>query len=198
VAKAEFTYEVRKLPTEPTWIEDYVVRARGGDSIGTVGGVLEHEGERLLVVERGVVTVAQDRRAVPWSQVERIDHDAVAVWLALDEATFDSEALELDPGRAVEEGEAEARRVSRPPEEELPSPRAAGGGPVDRSTAVVALSLAGLGAFLALVVVVLITAADSAWPAIFFVGPAALFVTAAALGYRAYRNPYESRGAAKP
>ena len=197
MAKAEFTYEVRKLPTDPVWIEDYVVRTRDGESVGTVGAVLEREAERLLVIQRGLVPMAQDRRVVPWNQVERIDHDAVAVWLTLDEATFDAEALELDPGRAVEEGEAEARRVSEPPEE-LPRPQVAAAGPVDRPLPIVALGLAGLAAFLALVVVILISAADSAWPAIFFVGPAALFVTAAVLGYRSYRNPYAPRGAAKP
>ena len=64
--KAEFTYEVRKLPTEPVWIEDYVVRTRDGDPVGTVGGVLERRGEQLLV-ERGIVPAAHDPRVLAWT-----------------------------------------------------------------------------------------------------------------------------------
>src|SRR5215213_4174855 len=54
MAKADFSYEVRKLPTDPTWIEEYVVRTSDGDSVGTVAAVLERAGgERLLVIEAG-------------------------------------------------------------------------------------------------------------------------------------------------
>ena len=198
MAKAEFTYEVRKLPTEPVWIEDYVVRTRDGESVGTVGGVLERGGERLLVVQRGLVPVAAEQRVVPWSAVDRIDHEAIAVWLDLDEEGFEEQALELDPSRAVEEGPAEARRVSETPEELVPAPQVSPGGPVDRPITLVAVGLLGLGAFLLLAVVVAITLSDELWPAVFFVVPAALLVAAAVLGYRAYRDPYETDSAQKP
>lgn len=198
MAKADFTYEVRKLPTDPVWIEDYVVRTRDGESVGTVGGVLERGGERLLVVQRGLVPVAQEQRVLPFGAVDRIDHDAIAVWLTLDEGAFEEQALELDPSRAVEEGPAEARRLSEPPAGEVPPPEARPGGPVDRPLPLVAIGLAGVAAFGALVVVVLATAVDSSWPAILFVVPAALAVLAGVLALRAYRNPYEPHGTPKP
>lgn len=198
MAKAEFTYEVRKLPTDPVWIEDYVVRTRDGESVGTVGAVLDHGGERLLVVQRGVVPVAQDPRVVSWQQIDRIDHDALAVWLTLEEATFERDAPELDPSRAVEEGPADARRVREAPEELLPPPQASPRGPVDRSLPMVAVGLLGLGAFLLLVSVVVLTLGDSLWLAVFFVVPAALLVAAAVAGYRSYRNPYDAHPAQKP
>jgi hypothetical protein len=197
VAKTGFTYEVRKLPTDPVWIEDYVVRTRDGASVGTVGGVLEFRGERMVVVDRGLVP-AHDRRVVPWRDVERIDHDAVAVWLTLDEAVFERDALELDPERGVEEGPAEARRVSEPPEDLIPPPEEQPAGPVDRALPIVALTLLGLGAFLLLVVVLVVSLSEEVWPLVFAVVPAALLVASAVLGYRSYRDPYRARPAQKP
>ena len=197
MAKASFTYEVRKLPTEPVWVEDYVVRTSEGDSVGTVGAVLEREGKRLLLVQRGLVPAAQERLAVPWEEVERVDHDAVAVWLRLDEQAFLDRALELDPARGVEEGRAEARRLTEAPPEELPRPEVRSRGPVDRSLSVVAVVLGGLAAFSFLVIAVAITATDSAWPMLLFVVTAALAVAAGITGYRAYRSPYRKRGAQK-
>jgi hypothetical protein len=197
MAKAEFSYEVRKLPTDPVWIEDYVVRSSDGESVGTVAAVLEHEGERLVVVERGVVPLAQDRRVVPWHDVERVDHDALAVWLTLDERTFAERALELDPDRAVEEGDAEATRVRETPPGEVPPAQTAASGPVDRPLNRLAILAGGLAAFSLLVVAVAVTATGEAWPALFGVVPLGLGILAAVLAYRAYRNPYEPRGARK-
>lgn len=196
--KAPFTYEVRKLPTDPVWIEDYVVRSSDGESVGTVGAVLERHGERLVVVERGVVPLAQDRRVVPWHEVERVDHDALAVWLKAEERAFLEDALELDPERAVEEGEAEATRVRETPAGEVPPPQAAPSGPVDRPLNRVAILCGGLAAFTLLVVVVAVTATGDAWPALFAVVPLGLGILAVVLAYRAYRSPYEPEGARKP
>jgi hypothetical protein len=198
MARATFSYEVRKIATDPVWVEDYVVRASDGESVGTVAAVLERDGERLLVVERGLVPVAQDRRVVPWRDVERIDHDALAVWLRLGEAQFLDGALELDPDRAVEEGEAEARRLREAPAELIPPPRADAGGPVDKPTTTVAIVLAGLAAFALLAVAVVITATESTAALFLFAIPALLGAAAAVLGYRAYRSPYARRGARKP
>jgi hypothetical protein len=197
VAKAGFTYEVRKLPTDPVWIEDYVVRTRDGGSVGTVGAVLERAGERLIVVDRGAVP-AHDRRVVPWRDVDRIDHGAVAVWLRLDEATFERDALELDPERGVEEGPAEARRLSEPPDDLTPPPEQQPAGPVDRSLPIAAVTLLGLGAFLLLVVVLVVSLSEEVWPLVFAVVPAGLIVASAVLGYRSYRDPYRPRPAQKP
>jgi hypothetical protein len=198
VAKVDFTYEVRKLPTDPVWIEDYVVRTRDGESVGTVGGVLERDGERLLIVQRGVVPLAQEQRVVPWGLVDRIDHGALGVWLSVDEHDFEERALELDPDRAVEEGPAEARRLTEPPDDLIPSSETSPSGPVDRPLPMVAVGLLGVGAFLLLVVVLVITLSEALWPAVFFVVPGALLVAAAVLGYRSYRSPYEPYGAQKP
>ena len=200
MAKADFTYQVRSEDAPPVGIEDYVVRASDGEPVGTVGDLLERDGERLVVVVSGVPPVAGERRVVPWRQVERVDHDAVAVWLTLDTTAFEREALELDRERVVEagEGDAEARRVDRPPEDLIP---AAQGpevrGPVDRTiwlkifVAFAATSFTTLLATLAVFV-----AGDSTWALLFLV-PGVLAVVTAVLAYRAYREPYEPQSARK-
>lgn len=196
--KADFSYEVRKLPVDPAGIEDYVVRGRDGEPLGTVAAVLERDGgERLLVVEGGVPPVKAVRRAVHWSLVERIDHDAVAVWLTLDAAELERQALELDPDRAVEEGEAEARRVVEPGPGGVPEATARNRGPVDRTTWTKALASFALTILSALVAVVVVgVTGDTTWAFLFLV-PASLAAVTAVLGYRAYREPYEPRGARK-
>jgi hypothetical protein len=198
VPKADFTYEVRKIATDPVWVEDYVVRTSDGESVGTVAAVLERRGERLLVVERGLVPVAHDRRVVEWGDVEQVDHDALAVWLRLDERAFVERAPELDPDRAVEEGEAEATRLREAPAGEIPSARAAGGGPVERPTLGAAIVCAGLAAFSLLVLALVATATESSLWLVLLVVPAAFGAAALVLGYRAYRDPYAPRGARKP
>jgi hypothetical protein len=201
VPRAEFTYEVRKLPMAAAGIEDYVVRTSEGESAGTVAGVLEREGgEQLLVVEGGVPPVQAVRRAVHWGAIERVDHDAVAVWLNLDTAGFERQALELDPARAVEQGEgdADARRVTLPEAGSVPDAVAGNRGPVDRTTWAKAFAVFALMGFSVLVAAVVVYfTGDNTW-ALLFLLPALLAVAAATLGYRAYRQPYEPRGARKP
>lgn len=199
--RADFTYEVRKLPMDPVGIEDYVVRTSDGASAGTVADVLERRGgERLLVVEGGVPPWKEVRRAVHWDAIERIDHDAVAVWLSLDEAALERQALELDPDRAVEQGEgdAEARRVIVPGEGVVPEAVAENRGPVDRTTWAKAFAGFALTSFSALVAAVVVSLTEDGTWALLFLVPAALAVATALLGYRAYRQPYEPRGARKP
>jgi hypothetical protein len=198
MARADFTYEVRKGPTDPVWVEDYVVRTSEGESVGTVAAVLEHRGERLLVVERGLVPVAQDRRVVPWRDVEQIDHDALAVWLRQGEQAFLDGAAELDPGLAVEEDVAEARRLREPPEGELPAARVDRGGPVDRPTTGLAMLCGALTAFSILVIAVVATATESAAVLVLAVVPIVFATLALVFAYRAYRSPYARRGARKP
>ena len=198
MARADFTYEVRKVATDPVWVEDYVVRTSDGESVGTVAAVLERGGERLLVVERGLVPIAQDRRVVPWRDVEQVDHDALAVWLRQDGREFLDGAAELDPGLAVEEGQAEARRLRQVPDDAVPPARVEGGGPLDRPTTGFAIFAAMLTAFAVLVVAVLATATESSWTLLFGVVPLGFAVVALLLAYRAYRSPYAPRGARKP
>jgi hypothetical protein len=198
MAKAEFSYEVRKAATDPVWVEDYVVRTSDGGSVGTVASVLERRGERLLVVERGLVAVAQDRRVVPWRDVDHVDHDGLAVWLRLDERSFLDGALELDPDQAVEEGAADAKRLRRAPEGEIPLAQTESAGPLDRAALGWAIFCVALASFSALVLAAVATATDGSFPLLLAFVPAAFAVLAVVLGYRAYRNPYTRRGARKP
>lgn len=199
--RADFTYEVRRLPTPAVGIEDYVVRTSDGESVGTVAAVLERAGgERLLVVEAGAPPLKSAQRAVHWDEIDRIDHEAVAVWLRLDRAAFERQSLELDPDRAVEEGEGEpeARRIGEPPEDLIPlAQEGQVRGPVDRSewAKVVALFvLMGFSVLLATIVVYY--TGDNTWALLFLVSAALAGVTVAR-GYRLYRNPYEPRSAQK-
>lgn len=200
MAKADFTYQVRSEDAPPVGLQDYVVRASAGEVVGTVGDLLQRDEERLLVVVAGVPPVAGERRVVPWGQVERIDHDAVAVWLTLDQPTFERETLELDRERAVEvgEGDAEARTIDEPLEDLIPPAQGPEiRGPVDRTTWVkvfVAFAAMSFSALLATMAVFL--TGDNTW-ALLFLLPALLAVVTAALAYRAYREPYEPRAARK-
>jgi hypothetical protein len=201
MAKADFSYEVRKLPTDPTWIEEYVVRTSDGDSVGTVAAVLERPGgERLLVIEAGAPPVKPVQRAVRWDEIDRIDHDAVAVWLTFDGDAFARQALELDPERAIEEGEGEpeARRLSQVPDEEVPGAQTGPvRGPVDRTDWWKAFAAFAATAFTALLATLVVYfSGDNTWALLYLV-PAALALVAGALAYRTYRNPYEPQPARK-
>jgi hypothetical protein len=201
MAKTDFSYEVRKLPTDPSWIEEYVVRTSDGDSVGTVAAVLERAGgERLLVIEAGAPPVKPVQRAVHWDEIDRIDHDAVAVWLNLDGRSFERQALELDPDRAVEEGagDPEARRLSEAPVEEIPGAQTGAiRGPVDRTDWWKAFAVFAATVFTVLLATLVVYfSGDNIWALLYLV-PAALAAVAAALGYRAYRNPYEPQPARK-
>jgi hypothetical protein len=200
VPKADFTYEVRRGPQEPVAIEDYVVRTSEGDSVGTVGALLDRGGERLLVVDSGVPAISGKHRVVPWSAVDRVDHDAVAVWLALDAAGFELTALELDPDQAVEEGEgdAEARRISEPPADLIPPAQTELSGPVEKPRWLATIAAFLAMAFTALLAAIVVAATgDSIWVLLFLV-PGVLAIVTALLAYRQYRDPYEPRGARKP
>jgi hypothetical protein len=108
--------------------------------------------------------------------------------------------MELDPERAVEQGEGEAvaRRVAEPPGDAVPEAVSRNRGPVDRPTWAKAFAAFALMSFSALVAALAVSLTDdSAWALLLLV-PAALALTAAVLGYRAYRQPYEPRGARKP
>ena len=195
--KADFTYEVRGGTQGPVAIEDYVVRTADGESVGIVGSILELGGERMLVVERGSPGPRRERRAVPWEWVGQIDHDARAVWLQQAARRFDETAFELDPARAVEEGdgEAEAHRLSEPPQDLIPPPQTrvfAGVEDGRRLETLVGFFLTGFTTLAAAMVVAF--TGDHPW-VILFVVPVTLALLTGALAYRAYGDPYEPRGA---
>lgn len=195
---APFTYEIRHLPEEAFGIEDYVVRASDGEPVGTVAGLLERDGELLLAVEGGLPPLAHARRVVEWRDVGDVDHEALAVWLRLDQGTFER-TLELDPDAARATGEgAEARRLTDLPAELAPRPEVAPGGPVDRPPIFVAVGLVLAAAFSVLVIVAAATAFESAWWLLGLVVPAALAAGALVFSYRAWRQPYLPRGERKP
>jgi hypothetical protein len=196
--EADFTYQVRTLAQPSFGIEDYTVYTSDGSRVGTVGALLDRAGTRLLLVEDGVAPVALRRRAVPWEQVERVDHDALAVWLVLDSEAFERDALELDPDKGVEEDDAEARRVTELPDELIPpSQGPAVRGPVDRPRWLEAFTVFCLFGFSTLVATIVVYFTDDNRLAALYAVPAVLAAVTAWLGYRASREPYEPRGARK-
>jgi hypothetical protein len=167
------------------------VEARSGERVGKVQTVVRRADELYVVVERGSPPLTHDLRAVPWEEVEDVDHGSLAIRLRLDD---DALGRALDPANKVEDGEAEAARVTDLPAElrrpSVPAPEA---GPVDRPTYVAAIGLGALGLFALLVLIIVITAAEAAWLAAFAAVPALLFAAAGILAYRTFRFPYESR-----
>jgi hypothetical protein len=198
VGTAGFTYEIRHLPEEPFGIEDYVARTSDGAAVGTIAALLERDGELLVAVEGGAPPLAHARRVVRWDDVADVDHEALAVWLRLDEEAF-GRAPELDPDAARATGEgAEARRLTDLPPEVAARPEVAPGGPVDRWSVFVAVGLVLAMAFSLLGIVAAATAWETPWLALALLVPAALAAAGLVFGFRAWRDPYTSRGARKP
>jgi hypothetical protein len=194
VARAEWTYQVAPAGAPAEGLEEYVVEAAAGTRVGKVQALLRRDGELLLAIDRGNPPLTHDVRAVPWSAVERVDHEALAVRLRLGEDAV-AQALELDPEKGVEDEDAEAVRVTELPAELRPSsdPGQAAG-PVDRPTYAVSLALGALGLVSFLAVVIALTAEDGpGWIPALFVIPAILLAAAGAAAYRVFREPYERR-----
>ena len=192
MAKADWTYQVAHAGSPAAGLEEYVVEAASGARVGKVTSVLARGDEIYVAVERGQAPVRHDVRAVPWRDVERLEHSALTIRLRLSEEALD-DALELDPDKGVEDGEAEARRVTELPQELRPSSAPDAPGPVDRPTYVVALALGAGGLFALLVLVIFALAVDFTWHFALFVIPAALLALAAVFAYRSFRSPYERR-----
>ena len=192
MAKADWTYQVAPAGSPAAGLEEYVVEAASGARVGKVTSVLARGDEIYVAVERGQPPVRHDVRAVPWRDVERLEHSALTIRLRLSEEALD-DALELDPDKGVEDGEAEARRVTELPQELRPSSTPDAPGPVDRPTYVVALALGAGGLFALLVLVIVALAVDFTWHFALFVVPAALLALAAVFAYRSFRSPYERR-----
>ncbi|MDQ3867320.1 MAG: hypothetical protein M3304_10960 [Actinomycetota bacterium] len=194
MARAGWTYQVPPAGAPATGLEEYVVEAAAGARVGKVQTLLCREDELLLAVERGNPPLSHDVRAVPWSAVERVDHEALAVRLRLGEDAV-AQALELDPEKGVEDGDADALRLTELPAELRPSSdpgRATG--PVDRPTYAVAMALGAVGLVSFLAVVIALTAEDApSWVPTLFLVPAILLVAAGAAAYRVFRAPYERR-----
>jgi hypothetical protein len=186
--RAPWTYRLETPDATAAGLEGYAVREEGArTNAGTVSALIEHEGELLVVAELGSPPATSDLRAIPVERVE-VDHDALAVVLPPGEL---GRALELDPDRAVRDGEAEANRVAVPPPELVPPPAPPdASGPTDTPVLHAAIALALLAAFTTLGVVALTYAADTPWLLLLLAVPAGLALASGLSAYRAYRHPY--------
>jgi hypothetical protein len=181
------TFEVPPGGADSAGLEDYVVETSAGERIGTVVASVEQGGGRWLVVETGLPPMKRDRRAVPWKEIEAVDHDALVVRIAA-AAARSLERLS-ESGR---EGDASASRVTDLPETPSYVPTGDVAGPTDRSLTLIgalALFAVGLLALLAIVAVLSRHGKDTPF-LIALVIPAALLAGSAILGYRLWRDPY--------
>jgi hypothetical protein len=193
VAKADWTYEVPAAGESDAGLEDYLVETRSGEQVGKVRTLIRRGDEIFVVVERGNPPLSRDLRAVPWDDMEAVDHDSLALRLRLDKHDLDR-ALELDAANEIESGAAEAQRVTElPPELRQPSLPGSEAGPVDRPTYVAAIAFFAIGLLGALALALVITAAQEAWLATLSVIPALFFIAAGVSAYRAFRSPYQRR-----
>jgi hypothetical protein len=189
VARADQKSQPHAGGQDATGVEDYVVRTEDGEAVGTVEQLLRRDGRLLLVV---------GRRMVPWSEVESVDHEALAVWLRLSPDAFEESCARADADAPDEEGFAAAERDADVPRELVPPPEQEPAGPVDRPLMPLLIGFAGAVAFTALIVVAAATAYETPWVYVGFVVPAVLAVATVVVMYRAWRSPYEPRGTKKP
>ncbi len=193
MGRAEWTYQVPPAGSDAVGLEEYVVADPGGARIGKVMTVLRRDRDLYLAVERGNPPLTRDLRAIEWSDVERVDHDALTVFLKLEEEAVER-TLELDPERRVDTGEAEAVRITDVPGDATSSvPTGETAGPVDRPSYALALALGLLGVFAFLVLVIAALAVDFTWHFALFAIPVALFAASGVVAYRLFRTPYQRR-----
>jgi hypothetical protein len=187
----DWTFQVPAAGEGAAGLEDYVVEDRAGHRVGTVTTVIRHDGETFVVVEAGLPPIDRDLHAVPWNQIAEIDDDRLAVSLVLTREELER-LPKLDRSHAVEQGEAEAVRVTDVPGEPRTVPPGSVAGPVDRFAFVVPLGSGLLGVFLTLVFVLWATGdRHLTWEWALLAIPAALLLFAAVSAYRIYRQPYE-------
>jgi hypothetical protein len=122
VERADWTYELPPAAADPEWLENYTVYGSDGEGLGKVAAVVEHARRRYLIFDRSAVPFKHERVAVPFDRVANVDHDNYGVDLSVASDELERHALELDPDKGVEGGEAEARRVSEPAVEEIEGP----------------------------------------------------------------------------
>ncbi|HXV32616.1 MAG TPA: hypothetical protein VD769_01300 [Gaiellaceae bacterium] len=194
---AQWTYEQPPGGRGAEGLEDYVAYTAEGDPAGKVTSLLEHDGDVLVVVDRGSPPFTHDRRAIPWAQVESVDHASLAVRLRLSAAQLDG-VPRLDPDLAVEpaageeSAEGTAVRTSDLPAEARPRASSPDGRrPADRPYLYAAALGAGLFAVLGLLGTVALVTAGGGDLVPFFLVPLVLGAVALLLAYRLWRRPYE-------
>jgi hypothetical protein len=181
------TFEVPPGGADAAGLEDYVVELRGGERIGTVVGSVEEGDRRWLVAETGLPPLKRDRRAIPWREIDNVDHDALVVTVAA--ANAESFPRLSDAGR---EADGSAERVTDSPDAPSYVPTGDVAGPTDRNTLLfAALASFALGLLTLLAVIALLSRRgdhDLIWGAVAI--PVILVVAAGILGYRLWRDPY--------
>lgn len=197
VARADWTYELPPATGDAVWLEEYLAYDADGEPAGKVFAVLDHGGRRYLGIEREHLPLRHDRRAVPFEAVRDVDHEHLAVHLSLSGGALD-EALELDPGRGVEQG-GEARRVAETPPGETPPARDAGApGPVDRPEVIVSAILLLCSVMTLFGAIALYNAKPDPIRIVWFAIPIVLLLASLAVAYRAWSTPWRAGGAERP
>jgi hypothetical protein len=187
--KEQWTYEVPPAGAGASGLEDYQVETRDGEVVGKIISVLDHEGDRYLAFDTGLPPVVRERRAVRWEDIEAIDHDALTVRIGVAKDEL-GEALELDPANQIEDGEADAVRLTDLPNY-VTDVGSRATGPIDRPAYALAIALFAGGLLLLLGLALAASGTDFTWEFALFLIPAVLFASAAVVVYRAYRQPYE-------
>lgn len=181
------TFEVPPGGADSAGLEDYGVELRGGERLGTIVDAVTEGDRRWLVVETGLPPLKRDRRAIPWSEIQDVDHDALVVTVAASTA----ETFQRLP-EAGREGDAPARRVTESPDAPSYVPTGDVAGPTDRNTLLFgALASFALGLLTLLAIIALLSRRgdhELVWGALAF--PVVLLLAAGILGYRLWRDPY--------
>jgi hypothetical protein len=181
------TFEVPPGGADAAGLEDYGVELRGGERLGTIVDSVAEGARRWLVVETGLPPFKRDRRAIPWSEIQDVDHDALLVTVAA--STAETFPRLPEAGR---EDAAPARRVTEAPDAPRYVPTGDVAGPTDRNSLLFgALASFALGLLTLLAVIALLTRRgdhEFVWGALAL--PVVLLLAAGILGYRLWRDPY--------
>jgi hypothetical protein len=186
MAQATWSYEMPPGGSGAVGIEDYMLLDERGETIGNVAVVLDRDGMRYVVGEIGTPPFAKDRRAFPWSTVASVDHEALKVTLV--RGAMEA-GIRLDSGRAVENGPADARRVTELVTE-IRGATSPERGPVDSQRYVVAFALGVAALLAALAAIVVVSVADGAWRFALLAAPVGLGIGALIAVYWMLRRPY--------
>ena len=180
-----WSYELPPAGAPDVGVEQYQVTGPGAESWKATTLLARGDDLYLAAAPSGF---ALRRRlvAIPWSAVERVDHEGLTIHVRSLDA-----AVELDPGRAVENEPAEARRVTELPAELVtPQPTGDVSGPRDRLRLFGALGAAALGFLTFMAAVAVVAQASTPWRFATLVVPTALLGLALALGIAAWKRPY--------
>ena len=180
-----WTYELPPAGSPDVGLEQYQVAGPGAES-WKAAVLLERDDQIYVAAAPSGFALRRHLVAIPWSAVERVDHDALTIHVRDLEG-----AVELDPARGVENEPAEARRVTELPPELVGSQLTGDlSGPRDRMPLFGALGAGALGFLTLLGAVAVIAEASTPWRFALLVVPAVLLVLALALSVAAWKNPY--------